>query len=332
MGSEEKVRAGGVLVQPGEPFGDLPVPYGVEAVSIRTMVGELTALYAPATTLGPVPVRSRGTVLLVPGFIGSKEDFLPLLPLLAARGWDVWAYSQRGQADSAAPRNPLNYRLGEFATDLLEVADVVGDGAPVHVVGHSFGGLVGRAAALRSPRLFADLTFLCSGPKCWTEEIRDMALVVRESGSLGLWEATNPDLVGPGAPALTRREAFARYRARRTSSDSLLGIINVLVTAPDTTEQLLDTGVRTLVAHGADDDAWPQAWQEIMARALGARYEVIEDAGHLPSEENPELTAAILDSFWGSFRPTAATRASQAPHTTHQGFQPRPAQQAAFSR
>lgn len=329
MGIDEKVRAGGVLVQPGEPFGDLPVPPGVEPVSIRTMVGELTALYAPAVTRGPHPTRSRGTVVLVPGFIGSKEDFLPLLPLLAARGWDVWAYSQRGQADSASPRNPLNYRLGEFATDLLEVADVVGDGAPVHIVGHSFGGLVARAAALRSPRLFADLTFLCSGPKCWTEEIRDMALVVRESGSLGLWEATNPDLVGPGAPLLTRREAFQRYRASRTSSDSLLGIIDVLVTAPDTTERLLDTGVRTLVAHGADDDAWPQEWQEIMARALGARYEVIEDAGHMPSEENPGLTAAILDSFWGAFPPTTPSRA---PHATHQTFQARPAQQqAAYS-
>ncbi|PFG34586.1 alpha/beta fold hydrolase [Sanguibacter antarcticus] len=328
MGIDENVRPGGVLVQPGEPFGGLPVPLGVEPVSIRTMVGELTALYAPAVTRGPNPARSRGTVLLVPGFTGSKEDFLPLLPLLAARGWDTWAYSQRGQADSASPRNPLNYRLGEFATDLLEVADVIGDGSPVHIVGHSFGGLVARAAALRSPKLFADLTFLCSGPKCWSEEIREMSFVVRESGSLGLWEASNPDLVEIGAPPLTSRESFHRYRASQTSPDNLLGIIDILVTAPDTTEQLLNTGVRTLVAHGADDDAWPQQWQEIMARALGARYEVIEDAGHLPSEDNPGLTAAIFDSFWGAFPPATPGRA---PLATHHAFQARPTQQSAFS-
>ncbi|MBI9113582.1 alpha/beta fold hydrolase [Sanguibacter suaedae] len=301
-----------MLVQPAEPFGGLPLPDGVRCLSIRSTVGELTALCSPAaTTRWGVAAEPRGTVLLVPGLGGSKEDFLPLMPLLSDLGWDTWSFSQRGQADSVAPRSSLSYRLDDFASDVVEVAHVISDG-PVHLLGHSFGGLVARAAVLRSPDLFSDLTFLCSGPKCWTEEIREMALVVRESGSLGLWEASNPDLVGPGAPQLTPQEEFLRYRAGQTSSDGLLGIINVLVNAPDTTADLVRAGVRALVTHGAADDAWPQPWQELMARALGARYEIIPGAGHLPPEENPGDTAALLDDFWGETEELAAAAAAAA--------------------
>ena len=37
-------------------------------------------------------------------------------------------------------------------------------GDPLHLVGHSFGGLVTRAAVLAEPALFTSLTLLGSGP------------------------------------------------------------------------------------------------------------------------------------------------------------------------
>ena len=74
-------------------------------------------------------------------------------------------YSQRGQADSAAPVGIENYRLDDFAADAVDRRRTsIGAGGPVHLVGHSLGGLVARAALLRSPALFTDLTMLCSGP------------------------------------------------------------------------------------------------------------------------------------------------------------------------
>ena len=64
-------------VLPGMPLGDLPLEPGTQVLVIRAQVGPLTALHhAPD---GP----PTGTVLIVPGFTGSKEDHRLLLPELA---------------------------------------------------------------------------------------------------------------------------------------------------------------------------------------------------------------------------------------------------------
>ena len=281
-----------VLVRPAEAFGPLPLLDGVVPVSIRATVGELTGLHAE-----PVDA-ARGTVVLVPGFTGSKEDFLPLLPLLAAQGWDVWAYTQRGQADSVAPEGHDAYRLEDFAGDLLEVADIVGGGQPVHLLGHSFGGIVARAAALRSPQAFADVVLLCSGPRGFGSSKDDLRSIVDDHGSLGLWENGNPELAALPAAELEPQDAFRRLRAERTSPANLRSIMDILWDTTDHTVELRETGLPVLVAHGETDDAWPQAWQKEMAEVLGAPYRIIPDAGHCPAEENPTATADLLDAYW----------------------------------
>ncbi|GHS89616.1 alpha/beta hydrolase [Actinomycetota bacterium] len=269
----------------------------VDHLLVTTAAGPLTAVRArPATQ----PVR--GQALLVPGFTGSKEDFLPLLPLLAARGWDVLAYSQRGQADSAhaTPDEVGSYGLDDFARDALVVAAALAaDGAPgvgrVHLLGHSFGGVVARAAALLSPGSFADLTLLCSGPHGWPDRKADVVAALEAHPEASTWELDHRD--DPTAAA-DPEQAFFRERAARTSRASLLGALAILQDTTDTTAALAATGLPVLVAHGEADDAWPQAWQQAMATTLGARYTVIPGAGHLPNTEAPEATAAELRTFW----------------------------------
>lgn len=282
----------GVLVRPGTAFGPIPLPEHVAPVTIRTAVGELTGLRAEPSG------GSRGTVLLVPGYTGSKEDFSPLLPLLAAQGWDAWAYSQRGQADSAAPEGTDSYRLEDFAADLLEVADIVGVGTPVHLVGHSFGGLVARAAALRAPQAFRDVTLLCSGPRGFGTSNGAALASLDAGGSLGLWADGNPDLAHVAPEELAPTDAYRRERAAATSTDSLRGIVAILWDPTDRTAALRETGLAVLVAHGESDDAWPQTWQQEMAEVLAGPYRVIPGAGHCPAEENPQATAELLDEFW----------------------------------
>ena len=48
----------------------------------------------------------RGTVLMVAGYTGSKEDFAPLLAPLAEAGYRVVALDQRGQYESPGPDDP----------------------------------------------------------------------------------------------------------------------------------------------------------------------------------------------------------------------------------
>jgi pimeloyl-ACP methyl ester carboxylesterase len=301
--SDQTTPAGPATPSPGRHsdwprvarFGTLPIPLtdAVTNVGIDLPVGRLTAIRS-------LPEGSvRGIVLLVPGFTGSKEDFGGFLPLLAARGWEAWSYSQRGQADSAAPVGIENYGLEDFAGDAVAVAALVGGGREVHLLGHSFGGVVARAAAIASPGSFADLTLLCSGPHGWVGRLDREEEILRSRGSAAWWNEDNPHTVGLPDAALTADEAFRRLRLGQTSDEQLLGAAAILADETDTTGDLLATGLDVLVAHGADDPAWPQDWQAAMAGLLDAQYAVIPDAAHSPQLENPEVTADLLDGFFG---------------------------------
>ncbi|BBA98428.1 putative hydrolase [Actinacidiphila reveromycinica] len=291
-------------VRPGQRFSVLPVPDTVEVLELDVPVGALTALRArPAD-------RALGTALLVPGFTGSKEDFLPLLPLLADRGFDAWAFSQRGQGDSAAPAGEESYTLDAFSGDVIHVASLLADltgRRHAHLVGHSFGGTVARAAAISGGReAFADLTMLCSGPHGWPGRKAAEEARLRGAGKrTDLWTLDRPEAARTARRApeqLSPAERFLRERSLRTSVDNLLGAIGVLADPSDSTPLLAATGLPVLVAHGRHDDAWPQEWQRTMAERLGARHEIIADSGHLPNQENPVATADLLSDFWSHTR------------------------------
>jgi len=170
----------------------------------------------------------------------------------------------------------------------------------VHLLGHSFGGVVARAAAIASPGSFADLTMLCSGPHGWAGRLEREADIVRTRGSDGWWNEDNPHTVGRADAELTADEAFRRLRMGRTSDDNLIAGAGILADETDSTGELLETGLPVLVAHGAADPAWPQDWQRTMALLLNGQYAVIPDAAHSPQLENPAATAAVLAGFWAA--------------------------------
>ena len=73
---------------------DAPVP--VLVAEARTDVTDVTG------GADRTPAPARGDVLLVPGFTGSKEDFLAILEPLAAFGWRVAAMDLPGQGGAPA--------------------------------------------------------------------------------------------------------------------------------------------------------------------------------------------------------------------------------------
>src|SRR4051795_3798442 len=78
----------------------------------------------PLVALDTGPTEG-GTVLLVAGYTGSKEDFAPLLRPLCIAGYRAVALDQRGQYESPGPDDPAAYTVAELATDLLAVGRVL---------------------------------------------------------------------------------------------------------------------------------------------------------------------------------------------------------------
>jgi len=270
---------------------DQPLPEGVVATTLDVRGGPLAVLDA-------TPPDPRGTVLLVPGFTGSKEDFqLVLAPLMAA-GWRAVAVDQRGQHDSPGPDDPAAYAVHSLAADLLALVAVLGDG-PVHLVGHSFGGLVSRAAVLEDPDAFRSLVLMDSGPSALggprAEVLPLMKQILDEDGLAAVWAAAQSlPTAKPQPPDVL---AFLQKRFMSGAPAALHGMGDALVSEPDRVEELKATGITTLVMYGEADDAWSPAQQQEMAARLGCPVVVVPGSVHSPAAENPEFTADALRRF-----------------------------------
>lgn len=133
----------------------------VRPVKIHTSRGAFAALEAQPGT----GVCERRPALLIPGFTGSKEDFISILQPLASAGRRVVAIDMRGQYQSQGAPDETGYAPGELAADIAAMGDAIAaDGQGLHLVGHSLGGLIAREAALAREARIISLTLLSSGP------------------------------------------------------------------------------------------------------------------------------------------------------------------------
>lgn len=238
------------------------------------------------------------TVLLVPGFTGSKEDFAPVLDPIAADGRHAVAIDLPGQFESPPLPSGSSYLPESLGRVVLDVAAALGP--RVHLVGHSYGGLVSRAAVIAAPDAFASLTLLSSGPAEIGGDRRflidHLEPVLAEGGVAGVYAAAQA--VSPEDGRTPELAAFYEKRFLAQSAEMLSGMAQGLRTEPDRVAELAGTGVSLLVVHGEDDDAWPPDVQREMAGRLGARYEVVAGAAHSAAIENPAALIEVLRDFW----------------------------------
>ncbi|WP_051181689.1 alpha/beta fold hydrolase [Nocardia vinacea] len=252
----------------------------------------------------PPDVEMRGTVLLVPGFTGSKEDFEAMQPILSAAGFRCVAYDQRGQWQSDGPDEASGYTMADFADDLLLVADQISDDTPIHLVGHSFGGYVARAALAAHPDGFRSLTLLASGPSS-TSDINFappqlVAQLIESGGQQALWEQMSQAVAALVPPA---KLEFLRNRIFTTKKANLIGIMRAMEGPTECTAALRATGLPILIAYGNSGDLWPPSVHERYAEELGACTAVYDGVGHLPNEERPARVCADLITFWTGISP-----------------------------
>ena len=280
----------------------LELPEGTRRATVVTARGEFAVLDAmPAA--GPCEL---GPALLVPGYGGSKEDFIAILGQLAAAGRRVIAVDQRGQYETAGPDDPDAYDPRVLGAD---VAALFAETGASHLLGHSFGGLVAREAVLGgcSPE---SLTLLSSGPAALpgqrAEDLHFMLNYLDGTPASGLRDKV-AELWHRGIKPVTARagvgDLIMAFLEKRMLANNPVGLVTMathLLKAEDKTAELAARGVPAFVLYGEDDNAWPTAQQREMAGVLNAERTCIPGAAHSPNVEAPATTAHALTKFWDS--------------------------------
>lgn len=205
-------------------------------------------------------------------------------------------YDKRGHGLSEATPSP--YAMTDHVADLTALLDHLGIKRAA-VVGLSVGGMIAQGLAAMHPERVSALVLCDTGHKIGTQEVwNDRIAKVSEHGiaaiSDGIMERwftkgyrtpKNPDFVGYTA-MLTR-----------TTVDGYLGTSHALRDC-DLTQSTRTLKVPTLCIVGDQDGSTPPDLVRSMADLIdGSRFEIVENAGHLPCIEQPEKTAELIGSF-----------------------------------
>lgn len=267
-------------------------------------------LLADPTTVRPVPdpvAPPRGSVLLVPGFTGSKEDFIAILTPLAALGWRVAAMDLPGQAGFAGLGPRGSHTPAALAQAVLDVLNRLDSTEPVHLVGHSMGGLVTRELVLAAPDRLASWTALCTGPAALPDSAHGALAELREALAQlpidAVWQVMDDrDRAGGWAPPSAEVAAFLQRRFCTNDPEALADFAGILMAAPDLTADLaaalMQARLPAAVVTGELDDAWPVGVQEQMAARLGVPWHLLAGVGHSPAAENPAMTVAVMHEIF----------------------------------
>ncbi|MER6672539.1 alpha/beta hydrolase [Streptomyces sp. NPDC000983] len=282
------------------PAASLTPPSGARAYALRTARGE----FAVVDCAVPEGVEPRGVAVLLPGFTGSKEDFTLLHAPLTARGYRTVAVDGRGQYESDGPPDDESaYAQGELARDVIAQATALG--SRVHLVGHSLGGQIARAAVLLDTAPFRSLTLVASGPARISDSQRQRVKLLRAALAVmtmpEVWDAIlalgPPEEVGGPARGIggmdhLRRRWLGNKPAQLTATGTQL------CTEPDRIAELAATALPFHVLSGERDDTWPVGLLDEMAVRLRARRTVVPGAEHSPNAERPLPMAEALADFW----------------------------------
>jgi esterase len=103
-------------------------------------------------------------VVCLHGLLGSSRTLLRLVDAIAASGFYVIAYDQRGHGHSF---HAADYSLDTMALDAFHIMDRYSISS-AHLVGHSMGARVALAAAAAKPSRVKSLTLLDAGRKIST--------------------------------------------------------------------------------------------------------------------------------------------------------------------
>jgi pimeloyl-ACP methyl ester carboxylesterase len=240
-------------------------------------------------------------LVLVHGFTGSKENWLPLMRELA-KGYRViapdlpgWGESQRLDGADYGPA-AQSERLAAFLRALPE--------KPALLVGHSMGGQIVGLMAARNPGLVDRISLMSSAGVRYQENAFANAVLAGENPFqvttradlkryLGIVFVDPPFVPWPASEALVRR--------RRADAEFEQRVLDGIGRGPDAfalEDELASIRAHTLLLWCRDDRVIDVSAAEVFHRGLASSATVIlAGCGHMPMMAQPRHVASAIGQF-----------------------------------
>lgn len=249
------------------------------------------------------------TVVLLHGFAASTFTWREVAPRLAAThrvvSIDRLAFGRSDRVTNG------EYSFDDSVRHTIAVLDAIGEPGAVTLIGHSAGAGIAAGVALASPERARRLVLIApaivgGGPPPGVRRaftlpgVRRIAPSVLRAGS-HLFARALARTWADGSrvtPEVVR--GYLEPLRRRGTAEALVEMTLGDPTQPDLLVRLPRVGAPALVIVGARDRVVPERDGRRVAAALGCEVVVIDDAGHLPHEEQPTATLAAIEGFLAS--------------------------------
>jgi pimeloyl-ACP methyl ester carboxylesterase len=238
-------------------------------------------------------------LLLIQGMSGTHVSWGEPFRSVLEESFDVVAFDNRGIGLSERISAP--FTIAEMAADtaaLLERLEI----ESAHVVGISMGGMIAQELALAEPGRLRSLTLgctYCGGPGSQLmpqESVERLAAGIASGDRDKAIRASYEINLSPGFRA--DEDAYAAFHEMATRVPAAKQVIELQAQAifgHDTSARLGEITAPTLIIHGTVDGVLPFPNGEQIASLMPtARFEVLEDVGHMFWWEQPQRSAELI--------------------------------------
>jgi pimeloyl-ACP methyl ester carboxylesterase len=240
-------------------------------------------------------------VVCLPGMGDLRSTFRFQTPVLIEAGYRVVTVDLRGHGDSDTTFASFDDHA--TASDLIALVSALGQ--PAFVIGNSMGAAASVLAATERPELFRGLVLV--GPfvrnpsvsKVMTAMLR---VLMARPWARHVWNAYLPTLYAGHKPA-----DFAEHRSAMMAAMARPGYTRAF--SRTTRSSHADSGLAaarvntpSLVLMGTLDPDYPDPAAEAswIADTVGGDVVMVEDAGHYPQSQQPEVSNAAVLAFLAS--------------------------------
>ncbi len=243
--------------------------------------------------------RSGPPLLFVTGYMARRQVWA-LQVAHFSRFRQVVTYDRRGTGDSDRPDD--GYGLEAQVGDLLAVADAIG-WERFDLVGHSMGGYIAMAFAIRHPERVRRLGLLATAPYRTTRSDFGVGVFITEDGRPPRWDERGirraVELLIPEPDATWLRMEMARTipeysdpeQARRTFA-AFEGV--------DLRPELSRIQAPTRILHGTLDTVVPtEIGRKLSAEIPGAEFVPLDGLGHMLMVTGARAVNAALEEHLG---------------------------------